>query len=212
MSEAADFWEQRYAGSEPIWSGRVNQSLAELVADFEPGRALDLGCGEGADVIWLAEQGWKVTGVDISVTAIARAREAASEKAEDGQTDFVVADLESWVSESTDKYDLIIASFLQSPIGFDRSRVLRLAINLLADHGSMLLISHAAPPPWMKNHRPANHFIQPDQELEMLQLDPEGWKVQVAEVRERTITGPEGNKAILKDTVVLVQRLELDRV
>ena len=73
-----DFWEQRYAGAERVWSGRVNATLAAIAGGLEPGRALDLGCGEGGDVIWLAENGWHATGVDLSPTAIDRARTAAS--------------------------------------------------------------------------------------------------------------------------------------
>ena len=50
--------------------------LAE-VSGLTPGRALDVGCGEGADAIWLARSGWTVTAIDISDVALARAREAA---------------------------------------------------------------------------------------------------------------------------------------
>lgn len=65
-------WEERYTASERIWSGRVNAVLAEIAAGLEPGAALDLGCGEGADVIWLAERGWRAAGVDVSATAVQR--------------------------------------------------------------------------------------------------------------------------------------------
>ena len=64
------FWEQRYAGAESIWSGRVNETLAALVGELAPGRSLDLGSGEGGDVIWLAERGWRATGIDLSATQI----------------------------------------------------------------------------------------------------------------------------------------------
>ena len=52
-----DFWEERYAGADQVWSGKVNQVLADIASTLVPGRALDLGCGEGADVIWLAQHG-----------------------------------------------------------------------------------------------------------------------------------------------------------
>ena len=60
-----------------MWSGRPNGRLVAEVADLRPGRALDVGCGEGADAIWLAQRGWSVTAVDISEVAVRRAREAA---------------------------------------------------------------------------------------------------------------------------------------
>jgi SAM-dependent methyltransferase len=70
-------WDARYserAGT--MWSGRPNGRLVSEVADLAPGRALDVGCGEGADAIWLARRGWTVTGIDISDVAVRRAREA----------------------------------------------------------------------------------------------------------------------------------------
>jgi SAM-dependent methyltransferase len=62
-----------------MWSGRPNGRLVAEVADVTPGRALDVGCGEGADAIWLARRGWDVTAIDISDVAVARARLAAEQ-------------------------------------------------------------------------------------------------------------------------------------
>ena len=56
---SAEFWDERYAGTGRVWSGRPNQRLVEQVADLTPGKALDVACGEGGDAIWLAEQGWR---------------------------------------------------------------------------------------------------------------------------------------------------------
>ena len=71
-------WDARYSESDrAMWSGRPNGRLAAETADLDPGRALDVGCGEGADAIWLARRGWTVTAIDISDVAIGRAREAA---------------------------------------------------------------------------------------------------------------------------------------
>jgi SAM-dependent methyltransferase len=74
---AAD-WDARYSERKgSMWSGRPNGRLVAEIADLTPGRALDVGCGEGADAIWLARRGWKVTAIDISDVAVGRAREAA---------------------------------------------------------------------------------------------------------------------------------------
>ena len=74
----ADEWDTRYSERDrAMWSGRPNGRLVAEVADLAPGRALDVGCGEGADAVWLARGGWTVTAVDISDVALGRAREAA---------------------------------------------------------------------------------------------------------------------------------------
>ena len=71
-------WDERYSERDgAMWSGRPNGRLLAEVADLAPGRALDVGCGEGADAIWLARSGWTVTAIDISAVALSRAREAA---------------------------------------------------------------------------------------------------------------------------------------
>ncbi len=75
----ADEWDARYREPEgALWSGHPNGRLRVEAAGLPPGRALDVGCGEGADAIWLARNGWTVTAIDISDVAVARAREAAA--------------------------------------------------------------------------------------------------------------------------------------
>lgn len=74
----AAHWDARYREHEDaIWSGRPNGRLVEEVSGLVPGQALDVGCGEGADAIWLAQRGWAVTAIDVSEVAVSRAREAA---------------------------------------------------------------------------------------------------------------------------------------
>jgi SAM-dependent methyltransferase len=76
-TQAAE-WDARYRERDgTMWSGRPNGRLVAEVAALSPGRALDVGCGEGADAIWLAQRGWTVTAIDISEVAICRAREAS---------------------------------------------------------------------------------------------------------------------------------------
>jgi SAM-dependent methyltransferase len=75
---AAAEWDARYSEhDQTMWSGQPNGRLVAEVADLAPGRALDVGCGEGADAVWLARRGWTVTAIDISDVAVGRAREAA---------------------------------------------------------------------------------------------------------------------------------------
>ena len=76
-AQAAE-WDARYSEHDGArWSGRPNGRLLAEVATVKPGLALDVGCGEGADAIWLARSGWTVTAIDISEVALTRAREAA---------------------------------------------------------------------------------------------------------------------------------------
>src|ERR1019366_507714 len=53
-----DSWDQRYASMEQVWSGQPNDALVSETTALQPGKALDVGCGEGA--VWLAEHGWDV--------------------------------------------------------------------------------------------------------------------------------------------------------
>lgn len=200
-----DFWEQRYAGAERVWSGRVNATLAAIAGGLEPGRALDLGCGEGGDVIWLAENGWHATGVDLSPTAIDRARTAASARGLTEQTTFVASDLSTYTD--TVDYDLVTASFLQSPVELPREQILRAATEFVAPGGRLLIVGHAAAPAWAPpEHMHDVVFPTPDGDLAALQLDPTKWQTLVCEVRERAAAGPDGSHAVLLDSVVLVQR------
>jgi SAM-dependent methyltransferase len=195
----AVYWENRYA--DPVWSGRPNRTLVDVVDGLEPGRALDLGCGEGADTMWLAEHGWDATGMDISHSAIDRARGAAT------TAHFEVADLENGVPAG--EYDLVTASFFQSPVALDRARILRIAADAVAPRGRLLLISHAAPPPWAADeHAHGGVLLTPEDEITALALDPAQWAVEIAETRSRDATAPDGTPSTLDDTVVLVRRIQ----
>lgn len=206
---ARDWWEARYAERDGIWSGRVNAVLADVVAGLPSGggRALDLGCGEGGDVVWLAEQGWTVTGVDLSQTAVDRADRAARSAGVAGRTRFVAADLATWSPAPDERFDLVTASFLQSwPVGIPRDAILHRATTAVAPGGHLLVTAHAAPPhrdvpEEMRSYR----FPTPEQDLAALRLD-DGWDVLVAEGRPRSATGPDGERHETVDSVVLVRR------
>lgn len=200
-----DFWEDRYADSERVWSGRVNPALSSLVTTLAPGRALDLGCGEGGDVIWLATQGWRAFGIDISETAVRRARSHAElEGKHSGKAEFLAADLPEGIPDES--FDLISASFLQSPVELDRQKILHAAASRVAVGGHLLMVSHATAPPWAKHkHGPSE---MPTLEGELQVLQPAGaWDVEVAEVRHRDAVGPDGGNAVLEDLIVLARKV-----
>ena len=204
----AEFWEERYAGSDGVWSGRVNHTLAAVAATLAPGTALEVGCGEGADAIWLAERGWQVTGIDISPTAVRRATEAAAMTGVDpDRVRFVAAGVAEAAVDDT--YDLVTASFLHSPAEVDRTAALRRASDRVHPGGHLLVISHASAPPWA-DVQPGHdhHFLTPPEELEALALDPASWQTLIAEVRSRPTTTPDGREAEIDDSVILLQRVE----
>src|SRR5690606_24695694 len=223
------FWEAHY-GPGPVWSGNVNAVLESVAADLMPGTALDLGCGEGADVLWLAHRGWHAVGVDIAQGAIIRARATAEASTlDEGRAQFLRTDLgilaqDRRPEELTGPFDLITASYFQSPVALDRQHILRAAAALVASGGHLLLTSHAAAPSWAADEFQAQHdhsaddsqhdhdhhgpaaFPSPQDELSMLEPDPQEWETLRAEVVTRDTSAPDGNPAQLDDTMVLLRR------
>jgi len=74
-------WDETYASTTQLFSGRPNFALVTDVSGLRPGRALEVGCGEGADAVWLASQGWAVTALDVSQVALERAAQSARQSA-----------------------------------------------------------------------------------------------------------------------------------
>lgn len=130
-------WDQRYADRPLVWSAGPNQFLVEEVADLPPGRALDLACGEGRNALWLAEQGWQVTGTDFSPVAIDKARQRAEQEGLGAA--FHVADATDTAPEGP--YDLVIVFYLQLPAE-QRRAAHRNAAAALAPGGTLVIVGH----------------------------------------------------------------------
>lgn len=110
---------------------------------IRPGTALDLGCGNGDDALWLARRGWQVTAVDISHTAVARLRNRAR-----GCDRRVIAEQHDLArSFPAGAYDLISAQYLHTPFTLDRANVLRTAAHALAPGGLLLIVDHGSTAP-----------------------------------------------------------------
>ena len=131
-------WDKRYASAENLWSAKPNRFLVAEVEHLEPGRALDLACGEGQNAIWLATHGWDVTGVDYSEVAIAKARSRAER--EGAQARFVCADLVEHEPE-IHTFDLVLVLYLHITAEA-RRRVLTKAAAALAPGGTFVLVGH----------------------------------------------------------------------
>lgn len=206
-----EHWEGRYAGAEPIWSGRVNATLAEVAGRLPPGRSLDLGCGEGGDVLWLAEQGWHAQGIDLSPTAIARARAAARSRGFEGSAHFTARDLGGW-DPAGRSYDLVTASFFHSHVTLDRTAILRRAAEALTVGGHLVVLSHAAPPPWAAaphdgSAPPHEQLLTARQEAAELALPEHAFALVTAEELHREATGPAGEQGHLEDSLLVLRRL-----
>ncbi|MFR9780282.1 class I SAM-dependent methyltransferase [Micromonospora sp. MS34] len=200
----ARHWDDLYHQRDRVWSGRVNAVLAEVVDPLPPGTALDLGCGEGGDAIWLADRGWRVTAVDVSTTALGRLTAEATRAGVASRITVARHDLTR--SLPPGRYDLVSAQFLQSPLELPRHVVLRAAARAVAPGGRLLVVEHGAPPPWARDSHPHAHFASPEEILAALDLDADGWHTERLEAANRTGNGPDGETGVLVDHVVLVRR------
>jgi 2-polyprenyl-3-methyl-5-hydroxy-6-metoxy-1,4-benzoquinol methylase len=131
-------WDRRYAAVENLWAVRPNRFLVAEVSELQPGRALDLACGEGQNAIWLATLGWDVTGVDYSGVAISKAQARA--KRDGVGATFTRADLVEYEPERG-AYDLVVVLYLHIPSSA-RASVHAKAAAALAPGGTFLLLGH----------------------------------------------------------------------
>ncbi|MDT0612529.1 class I SAM-dependent methyltransferase [Streptomyces lancefieldiae] len=202
---AAEFWESRYRDSDRVWSGRPNGLLVREASDLTPGTALDLGCGEGADAVWLASRGWRVTGVDISGTALDR---AAGHAAEAGVGDRVAWERhELGRSFPEGSFDLVSAHYLQSPVALDQRTVLRSAAHAVADGGTLLVVMHAGWPSWQTEPPFDAVFPTLDGVLAELALPDGEWTVETKETVRRPSDSPAGVKGFREDNVWRLRRV-----
>lgn len=202
MTEDERYWDGRYAEHHQMWSGKPNELLVREVTSLEPGRVLDLGCGEGADAIWLARQGWQVTATDISTVALERAAKHAGEAG-------VVVDWQHHdlaTSFPDGEFDLVSVQFLHSPQEFfPREQILRTAAAAVAEGGRLLIVGHARPPPW----EPENKQVLPTPEEVHASLDlrDDEWEVLLSGEQERTQLDPHGEHVHRTDNALLVRRV-----
>lgn len=204
----ADFWNERYSGHEQVWSGHVNAVLATEVDRLPPGRALDVGCGEGGDALWLAERGWRVDGIDVSSVAIERAARRAESVGLSERTSFETRDLLAW-SPPVATYDLVSAAFIH--LDGDRRREVYAALaEAVAPGGRLLVLAHhpsdaavVPRPPF-----PDLYFTAEDLAADLEAHQPGGWEIVVADARPRTGHHPETKADVtLHDTVLHARRL-----
>ncbi|WP_431971175.1 SAM-dependent methyltransferase [Nocardia sp. bgisy134] len=203
---AQEYWEDFYREREQMWTGKPNVLLVREAADLAPGAALDLGCGEGGDAIWLAERGWRVLAADVSATALERAAERAAAAGVGDRITWERHDLAHSFPEGS--FDLVSAQFLHSPVAADgeRDKILRLAAEAVAPGGVLIVVAHAGWPTWM-TEPPFFEFPTIPGTLAALDPKPGEWRVETEEVVGREWPGPEGQDGRREDTVLRIRRL-----
>lgn len=131
-------WDERYGGDELLWTSAPNQFLVSEVAGLPAGSAVDLACGEGRNAVWLAEQGWVVTGVDFSSVGLAKAQRLAQSRHVDVR--WVESAVREWTAPP-DGFDLVAVFYLQLPQP-ERSAALTVAAASVAPGGTLLVVAH----------------------------------------------------------------------
>jgi SAM-dependent methyltransferase len=202
--DAKEHWEEHYGERDRMWSGRVNAAFAEIVEPLKPGTALDLGCGEGGDAMWLAERGWQVLAVDISQTALQRAAEDADARGVGERIDFQAHDLSERFPEGT--FDLVSAQFLHSTLPLDRTRIFQRAADVIRPRGLLLIVDHGGAPPWASQLHDHHEFPGADEVVAAIDLPESQWEKLRADSVERTATGPNGEPGTLVDNVIVLRR------
>lgn len=198
------FWDEHYGSAPALWSGRPNPVLVAEASDLPPGRAIDIGCGEGADALWLAQRGWSVLGVDVSQVALDRAAGPADEAGLGDRIVWEQRDLLTWSPEPR-SLDLVSAQFFHLPADL-RPRVYDGLAAAVAPGGTFLVVAHHPSDLDTTMPRPPVEelFFTADELAARLAEDE--WEVQLAEARPRTAVDPDGREVAIVDTVLKARR------
>jgi 2-polyprenyl-3-methyl-5-hydroxy-6-metoxy-1,4-benzoquinol methylase len=194
-------WQERYSGEEDVWSGNPNPQLVAEASRLTPGTALDVGCGEGGDVIWLAQQGWRVTGADFSANGLARAARHAEQAGVADRTDWWEVDARTFSADGR-SYDLVTTHFLHPPDG-GMVEVARRLAGAVAPGGHLLVVGHAPSEVFTRlsgSHRRAMFLAE-----DLVPGLPDDFEVVVAEQRPRTTTR-DGVQVDIDDSTLLARR------
>jgi 2-polyprenyl-3-methyl-5-hydroxy-6-metoxy-1,4-benzoquinol methylase len=177
-----------------------NAHLIAEVADLQPGRALDAGCGHAAETLWLAAHGWEITAVDFSSSALAHGKATAEALGVDiaARITWVEGDLGMW-TPPREHFDLVSCLYVHVAGSVDEM-VKRLASGV-APGGTLFMIGHRPIDPATGKPTAAANQVQVSVQEAVVALDPSGWKFVVAEERPRAITMPG------VDAVILATRL-----
>ena len=197
-TQAQVFWEDFYR-ERPVWSGRPNALLVREVEALPPGTALDLGCAEGADAVWLAQRGWRVTGADAAPSAL---RRAATHAAEAGVTvDWQCHDLSRTFPGGL--FDLVCAQYLHTPDEVPGSGRRSCAAPRRPSRPAACCSSSGTR---STSGTPRPTCRPPARCGPGWRWTPDAWHVEREEVVEREVTDPDGRPATRRDNVLRLRR------
>jgi trans-aconitate methyltransferase len=189
------FWEERYRSRESVWSGRPNAHLVAEVSGLAPGTAIDVGAGEGADAVWLARAGWRVTALEFSRTALERGAAQGVPGIE-----WVQGDARTFTPPPSG-YDLVTSSFVHLPTGQFAAYFERL-VAMVAPGGTLLVGAHH--PDDLANGVPRPPHPDLYQSAEQLAaLLPDGWVVDTAAAPTADWKHPETGESLTITFAVL---------
>lgn len=201
------FWDERYR-SHPtaLWSGQPNAPFVREADGLDPGTALDVGCGEGADAMWLAGRGWSVTAVDLSEVALQRATSHADRLGPEiaARIEWVHEDVTTW-DPGLSRFDLVSAQYIHLPSEPRRALFGRLAAAVTRS-GTLLLVAHHPSDLETTVQRPQHPdwFFTGDEIA--ASLDSQGWDVITNAAPGRVARDPEGNTVTVHDSVFRARR------
>jgi thioredoxin reductase/SAM-dependent methyltransferase len=180
-------WDHRYGG-EQMWSGNANGTLVAEIGGLAPGRALDVGAGEGGDAVWLAEQGWRVTASDISQRALDRLGAEADRRGLPVERHH--ADANTLDAFEGAAFDLVSAQYASVPRTPDGRFVSNL-LNAVAPGGTLLVVSHDLEPMRAPiDTQPRSRAFDPDayvrvDDVAAALAGSPAWEIEVHEKRPR---------------------------
>lgn len=196
FDDAQSFWDKRFDTSEYIFGTEPNVFLTREQARLRAGsRVLDVACGEGRNAVWLAAQGHRVTGFDISPLAIGKARALAD--ARKVQVNLRVADVRSWEWEPA-AYDAVVCIFIQFASPEERARLFEGFRETLVPGGIVLLQGYTPKQLEYRTGGPgeASHLYTP----EMLEAALSGFEWLRLEAHEAVLA--EGSKHVGRSALI----------
>jgi len=190
-------WDEAYRQAPKLWGAAANRFVEEELGGRQPGRALDLGSGNGRNALWLARNGWQVTAVDFSAVALAAGAEQAD--AEGLAVEWVRADATEY-EPKPGKYEAVVVAYLQLPAE-QLNKALRSAASAVAPGGRLVVVGHDVTNIADGVGGPQDPQVLYTPEAVVAQL--EQLRVLRAERRTRTVESADGRCAI--DTLVVAE-------
>ncbi len=198
----AAFWDRMYQQRKAAWDSEPNLFLAQDIAGLEPGTALDVGCGEGSDAIWLAKRDWRVTATDISNVALDRGRAADGDR----QVSWLQADILAW-QPPADAYDLVSLQFLHIPPA-ERAALFGRLARAVRPGGTLLVVAHHPSDLETTIGRPPIPDLYFTADDVAASLAPGRWEILLGGTRPRSVTDREGRTISIHDMVLKARRIE----